>query len=117
MQSSRQNLSNGMARLCLVIPFLILGLHPPAGALDLSAGPWVYLREGTPPASDERLVAVIAVGDVMPGRGPAGGARRPASGARAPGRARDRWPEDRFPGLERNPLRKRCRFARRPARR
>ena len=72
MQSSRQNLSNGMARLCLVIPFLILGLHPPAGALDLSSDPWVYLREGTPPAWDERLVELIAVGDVMPGRGLAG---------------------------------------------
>jgi len=69
MRSSRQNLSNGMARLCLVIPILILGLHPPAGSLDLAAGPWVYLRRDTPPASNERLVEVIAVGDVMPGRG------------------------------------------------
>src|SRR3990172_8578967 len=69
MRSSHQSLSDGMARLCLVIPPLILGLHLPASALDSSAGPWVYLRQGIPPASSERLVAVIAVGDVMPGRG------------------------------------------------
>ena len=61
-----------MARLCLIIPFLILGLHLQVGAPDSSADPWVYLREGTPPASGEHLITLIAVGDVMPGRGLAG---------------------------------------------
>jgi hypothetical protein len=69
MQSSLQNLNNGMARLCLLIPLLILGLHPHAGALDLSAAPWVYLRGSKTPASGEHLVEIIAVGDVMLGRG------------------------------------------------
>jgi poly-gamma-glutamate capsule biosynthesis protein CapA/YwtB (metallophosphatase superfamily) len=39
---------------------------------DLSAYPWFYLRDGQPLAPDEVLVELVAVGDVMPGRGVAG---------------------------------------------
>jgi poly-gamma-glutamate capsule biosynthesis protein CapA/YwtB (metallophosphatase superfamily) len=35
---------------------------------DLSGYPWLYLREGEPVAAGERVVEVIAVGDVMLGR-------------------------------------------------
>ncbi|MCB9420176.1 MAG: CapA family protein [Ardenticatenaceae bacterium] len=35
---------------------------------DLSAYPWVYLRDGQPLADDESVVELIAVGDVMLGR-------------------------------------------------
>jgi poly-gamma-glutamate capsule biosynthesis protein CapA/YwtB (metallophosphatase superfamily) len=38
---------------------------------DLSAYPWLYLRDGEPPAADESVIEVIAVGDVMLGRGAA----------------------------------------------
>ena len=41
-------------------------------APDLSAYPWFYLRDGRPLAPDEALVELIAVGDVMLGRGVAG---------------------------------------------
>jgi hypothetical protein len=41
----------------------------PATAPDLSAYPWLYLRGGVPLASGEEVVEVIAVGDVMLGRG------------------------------------------------
>jgi len=36
---------------------------------DLSAYPWVYLRDGQPPIAAEPVVELIAVGDVMLGRG------------------------------------------------
>lgn len=36
---------------------------------DLSAYPWVYLRDGEPLAEDEAVVSLLAVGDVMLGRG------------------------------------------------
>jgi poly-gamma-glutamate synthesis protein (capsule biosynthesis protein) len=36
---------------------------------DLSAYPWVYLRDGRPLTGDEPVVELIAVGDVMLGRG------------------------------------------------
>lgn len=36
---------------------------------DLSAYPWVYLRDGQPLVDDEPVVELIAVGDVMLGRG------------------------------------------------
>src|SRR5512137_3094895 len=39
---------------------------------DLSAYPWLYLRDGTPPKAGEPLVELIAAGDVMLGRGVAG---------------------------------------------
>lgn len=38
-------------------------------APDLAAYPWFYLRDGQPLGPDERPVELIAVGDVMPGRG------------------------------------------------
>jgi poly-gamma-glutamate capsule biosynthesis protein CapA/YwtB (metallophosphatase superfamily) len=38
---------------------------------DLSAYPWLYLRDGDLPAADEGAITVIAVGDVMLGRGAA----------------------------------------------
>ena len=36
---------------------------------DLSPYPWIYLRDGQPLADDETVVELIAVGDVMLGRG------------------------------------------------
>lgn len=39
---------------------------------DLSAYPWFYLRDGRPLGADEPVVELIAVGDVLPGRGVAG---------------------------------------------
>lgn len=47
-------------------------VSPPATAHpgpDLAAYPWLYLRAGRPPAADEQLVQLLAVGDVMLGRG------------------------------------------------
>jgi hypothetical protein len=41
-------------------------------APDLSSFPWLYVREGEPVADGERIVEVIAVGDVMLGRGVVG---------------------------------------------
>jgi poly-gamma-glutamate capsule biosynthesis protein CapA/YwtB (metallophosphatase superfamily) len=41
----------------------------PQLAPDLSAYPWFYLRDGRQLAADEAVVTLIAVGDVMPGRG------------------------------------------------
>jgi hypothetical protein len=41
-------------------------------APDLSGFPWLYVREGDPVAIGEQVVEVIAVGDVMLGRGVAG---------------------------------------------
>jgi poly-gamma-glutamate capsule biosynthesis protein CapA/YwtB (metallophosphatase superfamily) len=41
-------------------------------APDLAAYPWLYLRDGQAPAPGEKVVEVIAVGDVMLGRGVAG---------------------------------------------
>ncbi|UCC63624.1 MAG: CapA family protein [Anaerolineae bacterium] len=42
---------------------------PEGIAPDLSAYPWLYLRDGEPLAVSEKVVEVIAVGDVMLGRG------------------------------------------------
>jgi poly-gamma-glutamate capsule biosynthesis protein CapA/YwtB (metallophosphatase superfamily) len=42
---------------------------PGTAAPDLSTYPWLYLRDGTPVAAGERVVELIAVGDVMLGRG------------------------------------------------
>jgi hypothetical protein len=39
----------------------------PAAPPDLSVYPWLYLREGTPPAAGEGAT-LLAVGDVMLGR-------------------------------------------------
>jgi hypothetical protein len=63
--------------LLLLLSLLLLGLiisqadmetEPPVAPPDLSAYPWLYLREGTPPAPGEG-VTLLAVGDVMLGRG------------------------------------------------
>lgn len=46
--------------------------QPGAGrtpAPDLSGYPWLYLRDGVPLAAEESVVELIAVGDVMLGRG------------------------------------------------
>ncbi|MDT8305115.1 MAG: CapA family protein [Anaerolineae bacterium] len=48
------------------------GVMEGAGSMpapDLGGYPWFYLRVGRPLAADERLVELVAVGDVMPGRG------------------------------------------------
>lgn len=52
----------------LALPALIAGA---GSGLDpgRSAYPWFYLRDGRPLAVDETLVELVAVGDVMPGRG------------------------------------------------
>jgi hypothetical protein len=42
---------------------------PRQAAPDLSVYPWLYLRDGRPLAAGEPLVELIAVGDVMLGRG------------------------------------------------
>jgi poly-gamma-glutamate capsule biosynthesis protein CapA/YwtB (metallophosphatase superfamily) len=68
-------------RLALLLSGLLLalavGLGPdsaPAGAgsglaPDLGDYPWFYLRDGQLPSAGEGLVELVAVGDVMPGRG------------------------------------------------
>jgi poly-gamma-glutamate capsule biosynthesis protein CapA/YwtB (metallophosphatase superfamily) len=69
-------------RPALLLPALLLlalavGLGPDSAKVgagnapvaDLSDYPWFYLRDGQPPAAGEVLVELVAVGDVMPGRG------------------------------------------------
>ena len=58
--------------LAFAVAALSLGPAPPSGAAGLTSDNWFYLRGGTPPAPDERLVEVLAVGDIMTGRGLAG---------------------------------------------
>ncbi|HSR46824.1 MAG TPA: CapA family protein, partial [Anaerolineales bacterium] len=48
---------------------LLLAASPGPRAAAASAFGWVYLRGGEVPAPDESLVEVLAVGDVMTGRG------------------------------------------------
>ena len=50
---------------------MVIARLPPgkAGGVDLSAYPWLYLRANEPVAPGEQLVEVMAVGDVMLGRG------------------------------------------------
>jgi len=55
--------------LAFAVAVLILGPAPPSGAAGTPSGVWVYLRGGEVPTADERLVEVLAVGDVMTGRG------------------------------------------------
>jgi hypothetical protein len=61
-----------------VLPLLLLFLlftlalfrpEPTAVLPDLSPYPWLYLRDGRPLADDETPVSLIAVGDVLLGRG------------------------------------------------
>lgn len=56
-------------RLCLLLTLLVLVQGSSPGGLEIPAGPWLYLRGEAPLVSSETLVEVIAVGDVMPGRG------------------------------------------------
>ena len=58
--------------LAFAVAVLILGPAPPPGAAGTPSGTWVYLRGGEVPSTNERLVEVLAVGDVMTGRGLAG---------------------------------------------
>lgn len=58
-----------------VFLFILLAACKPAGAEtavsppDLSAYPWVYLRDGQALAAGEPVVSLLAVGDVLLGRG------------------------------------------------
>lgn len=58
--------------LAFIIAALALGAFPPPGAASSSSHGWVYLRGGALLAAGERVVEVLAVGDVMTGRGLAG---------------------------------------------
>jgi poly-gamma-glutamate capsule biosynthesis protein CapA/YwtB (metallophosphatase superfamily) len=60
--------------LTLLVLLVVVGiktqiLRPKHEAPDLSNYPWLYLRGGEPLASGENVVELIAVGDVMLGRG------------------------------------------------
>jgi poly-gamma-glutamate capsule biosynthesis protein CapA/YwtB (metallophosphatase superfamily) len=55
--------------LLLVAAWAPVGGPPLHDAPDLSAYPWLYLRGGQPLAAGEQVVEVVAVGDVMLGRG------------------------------------------------
>ena len=71
----RINLLRGTARLgalAFAAAVLVLGPAPTPGAAGASSGTWIYLRGGEAPTGDDRLVEVLAVGDVMTGRGLAG---------------------------------------------
>jgi poly-gamma-glutamate synthesis protein (capsule biosynthesis protein) len=61
-----------LGALGLAIAVLLLGTAPPSGASGSPSGTWIYLRGGETPAARDRLVEVLAVGDVMTGRGLAG---------------------------------------------
>lgn len=61
---------------CLILVILLLSAcaaRPPDSAAvpapDLSAYPWFYLRDGRSLSADESVVELVAVGDVMLGRG------------------------------------------------
>ena len=57
----------------LLLPLVALARLSPAadgaGTPDLEVYPWVYLRHGRPLATGERTASLLAVGDVMLGRG------------------------------------------------
>ncbi len=63
----------GVLLLFILLPLLVLAWLTPADdgpeTPDLEVYPWAYLRHGRLMAPDERAVSVIAVGDVMLGRG------------------------------------------------
>ncbi len=59
----------------LLVTLLALTIVPRAAGkslADLSVYPWIYLRHGKPLASHEEVAEVIALGDVMVGRGVSG---------------------------------------------
>jgi hypothetical protein len=58
--------------LFFLLLFLVMGMGGPTAvpiSPDLSIYPWLYLRDGRPLSDDESLASVIAVGDVLLGRG------------------------------------------------
>ena len=73
---------HSQTRMPLLLPTLLLLLvilgaatptsRPKQDLPDLSAYPWLYLRDGEPLAANERAIELVAVGDVMLGRGVAG---------------------------------------------
>jgi poly-gamma-glutamate synthesis protein (capsule biosynthesis protein) len=58
--------------LVLVAVAFLLGTSAPSAASAQPSGPWIFVRGGEAPVAAERLVEVLAVGDVMTGRGLAG---------------------------------------------
>lgn len=72
-KQKRLSLLPGILLIFLLLPFLALAWFKPAGngvrTPDLGAYPWAYLRHGRPLEPGERSVSVLAVGDVMLGRG------------------------------------------------
>lgn len=67
-------MSDARGRIVLLLALLgitlVLAAPGASGrAPDLSDYPWLYLRDGRPPSEGEATVSLIAVGDVMPGRG------------------------------------------------
>jgi len=58
--------------LLVAIGFTIQTLRPKQDLPDLLVYPWLYLRDGDPLAAGENVVELVAVGDVMLGRGVAG---------------------------------------------
>lgn len=58
--------------LFVIIVITTQTLRPKQGLPDLSVYPWLYLRDGEPLATGENVVELVAVGDVMLGRGVAG---------------------------------------------
>jgi poly-gamma-glutamate synthesis protein (capsule biosynthesis protein) len=69
----RRSLLPGLLLIFLLLPLLALAWSMPAGnkarTPDLEGYPWAYLRHGRPLVPGERTVSVLAVGDVMLGRG------------------------------------------------
>ena len=60
-----------LGALAIAIAVLVVGVSSSSAAGSESDG-WIYLRGGEPPAADEQLVEILAVGDIMTGRGLAG---------------------------------------------
>jgi poly-gamma-glutamate synthesis protein (capsule biosynthesis protein) len=53
----------------VLFALLLLSLASPSRASAYTADGWIYLRGGVAPTADESLVEILAVGDVMTGRG------------------------------------------------
>ena len=60
-----------LGALAIALAVLVVGVSSSSAAGSESDG-WIYLRGGEPPAADEQLVEILAVGDIMTGRGLAG---------------------------------------------
>jgi len=59
----------------LFLAVIIWPLRTSQAAPDLSAYPWLYLRDDEPLAADEKVIELMAVGDVILGRGVANKSR------------------------------------------